>query len=118
MRWQDFDYNKWQAENDQFDHELFDKAVEEAVRLAQGDLLKWMELVKDLTCPPPHPHARFSVNGDQLEVYLSDVATHTHWLNPQIKLHISEETNEIVGLTISGISGIIEQGIADAQAES
>lgn len=109
MHWKEFDYHKWKEEDDKFDHAAFDQALENVHDRSDGSLVKFAELVMDLVRPATRPQVWFNKDGDEIEVYLSDEANYGHWLTPQLCLHLSQETNEIVGLTISGVSKLISQ---------
>lgn len=44
--------------------------------------------------------------GDQLELRLEDVAYTVKWVSPYLSIHYSQETGEVVGVTIEAYSKI------------
>lgn len=107
MGWRDFNYTKWMDENKQFDHATYDAAIESAIKSATdiSDLIKHLEEAPPR--PPWRPNA--SIEHDSIHVYLENVATYAVWLTPQISVLCSMETDEIVGMTISGVTRLIKE---------
>lgn len=109
MHWKKFDYGKWQKEDQKFDHETYDKKLEEAHERST-DFLEFMESVKKLERPPFKPNAIHNEDGDMIEVYLSDeTISYKKWLCPQISLLLCQETDEIIGVNIHGVKRLLEK---------
>ena len=106
----EFDYDKWKEADSAFDHEEFDRMLDEAKEKATT-LDDWLAVVStaDLDTPPFKPHALHNKDGNQLEVYLSDEAYFGHWLCPGIVVHCSHETGRVIGVTIEGIGRVMKQ---------
>ena len=107
-----FDYDKWKEADSAFDHEEFDRMLDEAKEKATT-LEEWAESAtaahRDVGTPPFRPRAHHNKDGDQLEVYLSDEAYFGHWLCPGIVVHCSHETGRVIGVTIEGIGRVMKQ---------
>jgi len=114
MRWQDFDYEKWQEEDAKFDHKKFDEKWNE-VSESSNDLMvvldKWNEVRKNenLSDPPLKPNAYYNKVGDILEITLSDDDHYAKWLCPSVHVLLSFETNEVVGVQIWGVKNILKK---------
>ena len=112
MNWKDFDYSKWKEEDKKFDHKKRSQQSEEVWNKKIDLPHKFEELAK-LPRPPWKPNAFYNKHGKQIEIYLSDDSYYAKWINPQITLYLSFETNEIVGVCIEGADHLIEKGDDD-----
>ena len=111
MRWQDFDYEAWKTENEKFDHGAFDKKMEEVSKVKTlDDLLSVIPAER----PPFKPNATYNKGGDMIEVYLSDRSYYAKWLCPGISVLLDSETDEVIGVEITGVKRLI-QDITDRE---
>ncbi len=114
MNWRDFDYEKWQEENAKFDHAKYDAmcAVADAILAEEEETIAYFpELPKEMERPPWKPEPFYNVDGDGIELYLSDDCSYTKWLCPGVEVKLSIETDEIVGINIWGV----KKRIAEAE---
>lgn len=113
--WKNFDYGQWKKENEAFDHEAFDRALDEAFAKAQksGNIEDIpANMPKDR--PPWHPNAYYNDAGDILHVTLSDECSYSQWLTPHVSVQLSQETDEIVGVEIWGLKHILKSHLPSA----
>ena len=116
LSWKDFDYAKWEEENAKFDHESYDKIIQvffdEAIKNKNiSDLAK---IPDNLEKPPWKPNAWYNEPGDQIEVWIdTEHPTYNKWLCPGVSLALTQEGNEIAGITICGIKRIIKRDSED-----
>lgn len=54
---------------------------------------------------PWHPGWYYNAAGDQIELYLEEVAYHSEWNKHGFSIHRAMDDNRIVGVTITGIIG-------------
>lgn len=108
MSWKEFDYTQWKKENDDFDHETYNKKMKEALSASKtvDDLLKqsWPS-----ERPPFKPLAYYNADGDKIDVLLTDEETFAKWLCPGITVYLSHDTHDIVGVEICGIKKLINR---------
>jgi hypothetical protein len=55
------------------------------------------------------PYATYNVHRDSITVYFKKERDYTQPLNDALELHLSQETNEIVGATIFNIKKLYEK---------
>ncbi len=56
-----------------------------------------------------YPRAIYNKYGDQIEVLFSEEESYAQWKNSQITLIRSQKTDEVIGVTICGISKLLEK---------
>lgn len=64
---------------------------------------------RDQTTPFKYPRAVYNKYGDQIEVLFSDEESYAEWKNSQITLIRSQRTNEIIGVEICGVLGLVSE---------
>ena len=57
--------------------------------------------------PVQYPRAVYNKYGDQIEVLFSDEESYAQWKNSQITLIRSQKTDEVIGVTICGVSKLL-----------
>lgn len=107
MKWRDFSYEIWKEQNAAFDHQGFD-AVVQTIFEKTDSMEGFLEATKDMERPPWKPNAFYNRDGDQIEIYLSDEDCYAHWLCPGVVVHLSHDTEEVVGVTIEGIKRMVQ----------
>ncbi len=117
-KWRNFNHGEWAKLDEQFDHAAWDeciKAERERRRCTAPTVEGWMEQMEEglkkamAVCggrPPFHPNAYYNDTGDILEVFLSDEMSYAKWLNPQVTVLLAQETDEVVGFQIWGMSHV------------
>jgi len=116
--WRSFDYSKWKEKNDKFDHETWNKILDEGMdklETRDGHDDDWVKILcdsrnkADEACggsPPFRPNASYNATGDILEVSLSDEMYYAKWLNHQVSVLLCHKTDEVVGFQIWEMSGV------------
>ena len=51
----------------------------------------------------------FHNEGDEIEVFGKSDTYYSEWINPHLSLYRSEETDEIIGCCVHGVSGLINK---------
>jgi hypothetical protein len=59
--------------------------------------------------PPWHPNTHYDEDGDMVEVFLNNESYYAIWLNPQLTVFVSHETDEIVGMSIHGVKRMMQE---------
>ena len=108
MHWRDFKYKEWKEQDVAHDHAATERCLAEATK--QETLEGWIGAVEGMPRTPFKPNAFYNEPGDQIEVHLTEDQYYAHWLCPGIELHLSMDTHEIVGMTISGIKHLLKKG--------
>ena len=103
--WKTFDYKKWQELDEQFDHDEFDQKASKFIDAVFKEEHHGIEFPER---PPWKPTAWYNPHGNMIECYISEAPSRTRWLNPQLEIMLSEDSDEIVGFTIHGITRMIE----------
>lgn len=113
--WRDFDYGRWKKLDEKYDHVAFEKCLETCTQHENFD--DWMQAMENKMqkalkeCggrPPWKPTVFYSPDGDILNVYLSDEESYARWLTPHVTVKLSQETDEIIGFQIWGLSRVDE----------
>ena len=113
--WRSFKYGEWKKKDAKFDHETFNKIIDETHESSDGTMETWFKhaeegdkKIKELCGgrPPWKPNARYNEAGDMIHIYLSDEMSYTRWLTPMISVILAEETDEVIGFEIWGASHV------------
>lgn len=119
--WRNWDYKKYLKEHEEFDYKTWNKILDSAWEerdnnqdpLNGNEFSDWIEELittrkkAEEACggsPPFKPNAYYNAEGDILEVYLDDRESYAKWLNPQVSVLLCQETDEVVGFQIWGLS--------------
>lgn len=105
-----FDYKAWEESDKAFDHEEFDLKLEKAFESGEPELVASAAVSGPF--PPFKPSAHYCPDGDTLEVHLTNEPCYFVWICPDICVIRSQESNQIIGVSIDGLSRIV----ADAKA--
>ncbi|KKM14803.1 hypothetical protein LCGC14_1702430 [marine sediment metagenome] len=84
MHWKDFKHEEWKQENEAFDHVAWQKSFDAAwEKVDENKNLEYL--------------AEVDKAGNQIEVYFSDEGYYCRWIAPGVELHLSFETDEVIG---------------------
>lgn len=105
--WRSFNYKEWQEENSKFNHVEYNAELESIIKNAKSldDLLQTVGISR----PPWRPSAHYDIDGDMLEINLSNRDGYSIWLTPQISIQCDHETHEVTGMCIHWLTDILEK---------
>lgn len=66
------------------------------------------EMIKLVPSGQFTPYAYYNEDMDAIEVYFKDASCYTKTLNNMVELHLSFDTEEVVGVNILGIKKLIQ----------
>ena len=120
--WRDFKYEQWQKENAEFDHEKWKRESQAYMDEVFSQDSEGPTLATPIKANPPErypwkPTPYYNVDGDEIEIHLSDEMYKGKWLCPGVDLLISDKTGEVVGIVLSDIKYMVAKAIAERDAD-
>jgi hypothetical protein len=94
MTWRNFDLQKWNKENAEFDEQKFNAAIADIKDISE------LEDISTVLSPSFKPHYFFNKDGKSVEIYLSDEMSSTQRLTEDIDIMVGMESGDITGIVI------------------
>lgn len=59
--------------------------------------------------PPFEPYVVYNQDGDQIEVFLKNDAYYGQWINENLVILCSQDTDEVIGVEVAGVTKLTKR---------